>query len=331
MKSKVYILLIALFVLLVLCTSGYIGFNYYVHNVPSVNRDTIIDIPKGEGLRSITSRLNNEGVIGNENLFMLYVVSKGWQNRLKAGEYEFKEGRTVASIVDMLVKGEVVSRRVTIPEGLTVAEIAGIIGSKTILDENDFLEKTNSPLLREELLGDASLNFEGYLFPETYTFTKDITSEELIKIMVGRFRQVFDSLRGRNRVNLSDQEILILASIIEKETGKASERPLIAAVFHNRLRYGMKLESDPTVIYGMGTDYNGNITKRDLRTETEYNTYIISGLPPGPIASPGTESLRAAINPAPVKYIYFVSKGDGSHHFSANYRDHQNAVNKYQR
>ena len=224
-----------------------------------------------------------------------------------------------------------VSRRVTIPEGLTVVEIAGLIGSKTILDENDFLEKTKSPVLREELLGDDYLSFEGYLFPDTYTFTKDVTSEALIRMMVGRFRQVFDSLAGRDRVNLSDKEIVTLASIVEKETGTYSERPLIAAVFHNRLKYGMKLESDPTVIYGMGANYNGNITKRDLRTETEYNTYVISGLPPGPIASPGKESLTAVINPADVNYIYFVSKGDGSHQFSINYRDHQNAVNKYQR
>ena len=150
--------------------------------------------------------------------------------------------------------------------------------------------------------------------------------------MVERFKAVYEPLSDqRRRINLTDTEILTLASIIEKETGAGFERPIISGVFHNRLRIGMKLDSDPTVIYGMGENYNGNLRRRDLRQYTEYNTYVIKGLPPGPIANPGKDSILAVLNPADVKYLYFVSKGDGTHYFSNSLREHQNAVNKYQR
>ena len=150
--------------------------------------------------------------------------------------------------------------------------------------------------------------------------------------MVQRFKAVYEPLSSlRNKINLTDTEILTLASIVEKETGAGFERPLISAVFQNRLRIGMKLDSDPTVIYGMGNNYNGNLRKRDLRQYTEYNTYVIKGLPPSPIANPGEDSIMAVLNPADVKYLYFVSKGEGTHHFSNSLREHQNAVNKYQR
>ena len=151
--------------------------------------------------------------------------------------------------------------------------------------------------------------------------------------MVYRFQEVYKSLesQAQNKPNLSDHEIITLASIVEKETGDASERPLISAVFHNRLKHRMRLDSDPTVIYGLGDGFDGNLTKKDLQTENSYNTYRIVGLPPGPIANPGKESIQATMNPSQVNYLYFVSKGDGTHEFSANYRDHQRAVNKYQK
>jgi conserved hypothetical protein, YceG family len=151
--------------------------------------------------------------------------------------------------------------------------------------------------------------------------------------MVSRFDKVYESLKSEadGKLSLTDHEIITLASIVEKETGDASERSLISAVFHNRLRRGMRLDSDPTVIYGLGEDFDGNLTKSDLRTETGYNTYKIAGLPPGPIANPGKASIRATMNPAEVDYLYFVSRGDGTHVFSSNYRDHQRAVIRYQK
>ncbi|MCK5392621.1 MAG: endolytic transglycosylase MltG, partial [Deltaproteobacteria bacterium] len=222
--------------------------------------------------------------------------------------------------------------RVTIPEGLTVKEIAELLGKNGVVDEQEFiLEIQNKELLRE-LLGKDAISFEGYLFPETYSYSRVPSSQELIRLMVNRFKTVYEPLKDlRDKVNLTDKEVLTLASIIEKETGAAFERPMISAVFHNRLRIGMKLDSDPTVIYGMGERYAGNLRRRDLREVTEYNTYVIKGLPPGPIANPGKASILASLNPADVNYLYFVSKGDGTHHFSPNYREHQRAVFKYQR
>jgi UPF0755 protein len=175
-------------------------------------------------------------------------------------------------------------------------------------------------------------SFEGYLFPDTYSYTKGIISEEFIRVMVSRFKKVYGSLKTQYReVNLTDREVVTLASIIEKETGSAYERPLISAVFHNRLRLAMRLESDSTVIYGLGGDFDGDLTKENLRTEATYNTYRSMGLPPGPISNPGKDSLESALNPAKVNYLYFVSKGDGTHYFSSDYRDHREAVFKYQK
>ena len=170
---------------------------------------------------------------------------------------------------------------------------------------------------------------EGYLYPDTYSFPKSVVTNEVIITMVDNFKGVYENLSNEKNIRLSDHQVVILASMIEKETGAPSEREDISAVFHNRLKKGMRLECDPTVIYGMGDSYKGNIRKKDLLTKTPYNTYQIYGLPAGPIANPGKEALHAALNPSDVKYLFFVSKGDGSHYFSTNYRSHVNAVNKY--
>lgn len=331
--TKLRIILTVFIIILLLAGAGLLGIYHYVNNVPSVCETTVIDILKGEGLRKISSKLEESGLIVDDHLFILFVASKGWQNSLRAGEYEFKEGSTLSEVAEKIAKGDVLIHRVTVPEGLTVREIADLLDVRGVLDGKEFLSVTD---YNKELLGllpgRPLTGLEGYLFPDTYTYTKGVTPEEFILMMINRFNTVYGSLRDmRDGVNLTDNEIITLASIIEEETGAASERPIISAVFHNRLKIGMRLESDPTVIYGMGEDFDGNLTKRDLLTETRYNTYINNGLPPGPIASPGKESIIAALNPADVNYIYFVSRGDGTHQFSTNYRDHQRAVFKYQR
>jgi UPF0755 protein len=181
-------------------------------------------------------------------------------------------------------------------------------------------------------LGIAGDGVEGYLFPDTYLFSKEVAPAEVIKTMVENFKRVYApdfSLRAAE-LGMTDREVVTLASIIEKETGLAEERPLISAVFHNRLKLGIPLSSDPTVIYGIA-DFDGNLRKRDLEKKTPYNTYLIRGLPPGPIANPGRSSILAALYPAPVKYLYFVSRNDGSHHFSATIREHNEAVRRYQK
>jgi len=333
MKSnKLFYITAFIIIVLILLGVSYLTVSHYIHKVPFVHEDMIVEIPKGAGLTNISSKLEQSGVIKNNKLFILYVMSKGWQNDLKAGEYEFNKGSTLSEVVSKIVRGDVLLYRVTIPEGLTVKEIAGLLGKKGVVDEQEFILETQNKELLTELLGNGAISFEGYLFPETYTYSRSPSPQELIRLMVGRFKAVYEPLSDMgDKVNLTDREILTLASIVEKETGAAFERPMISAVFHNRLRIGMKLDSDPTVIYGMGERYDGNLRRRDLREATEYNTYVIKGLPPGPIANPGKDSIMAALNPADVKYLYFVSRRDGTHHFSPNYREHQRAVYKYQR
>lgn len=333
MKSRnlILILIFPILILITLIVSYFTVLNY-IQTSPSVSEDTIVEIPKGSGLSSISEKLMHSGVIANDKLFILYVIKEGWQDDLKAGEYKFEKGTTMAQVVSKIVQGDVELDRVTIPEGLTVKEIARLLHQKGVVSESEFIQETQNKELIKELLGPGVNSFEGYLFPETYSYSRSLNSKELITLMVERFKAVYEPLSDQtNRINLTDTEILTLASIIEKETGAGFERPVISAVFQNRLRIGMKLDSDPTVIYGMGDNYNGNLRRRDLRQYTEYNTYVIKGLPPGPIANPGKDSIVAVINPADVKYLYFVSKGDGTHYFSNSLREHQNAVNKYQR
>ncbi len=331
-SGRLKIISIAVLIILILGASTLLGVYYYVNNIPTVSEDSIVDIPKGSGLRKISALLEDEGVVGNRSLFMIYVIVKGWQDRLKAGEYGFKRGDTMAKVALKLSSGDVIVHKVTVPEGLNVRETAALLGRSGVLDPDEFLTAARDPKILDSLPARSVTGIEGYLFPDTYSYAKGVTAAEFVRMMVSRFRTVYGSLGGlKNRVNLTDNEIITLASIIEKETGAPAERQLVSAVFHNRLRLGMRLESDPTVIYGLGEDFDGNLTRGDLDTMTEYNTYLIQGLPPGPISNPGKESIIAALNPAPVEYIYFVSRGDGTHYFSENYKDHQRAVSEYQR
>jgi UPF0755 protein len=198
------------------------------------------------------------------------------------------------------------------------------------MKETEFISSaTDSSFVREE--GIDAETFEGYLFPDTYYFSKDVTSEKIISAMVKKFRSVFTSTykEQAKKLGLSIHRAVTLASIIEKETGDPEERSVISSVFHNRLKKKMRLESDPTVIYGI-KDFDGNIKKRHLKTSTPYNTYQIPGLPPGPIANPGKKAIEAALFPADTDFLYFVSKKDNTHMFSTNIRDHNKAVRKYQ-
>jgi UPF0755 protein len=329
-KKKVQLAVIFFLLIITVLSALFLYFSYFL---PSLGKKVVVDIPRGMGLSQIALSLEESGVIRNEKLFVLFVFLKGAQNRLKAGEYEFRPGDSLNQIIEKLIKGDVIVRKITIPEGLTMDQIAELLDANGVMSGEDFMEKAKSTVFAREILGDSVASFEGYLFPDTYSYTKGITPEELIMMMTSRFKKVYEALgSGSPEPQLTNHEIVILASIIEKETGDGSERPLISAVFYNRLRLGMRLESDPTVIYGLGRDFDGNLRKEHLTNEaSSYNTYRSSGLPPGPIANPGKESLWAALNPARVDYVYFVSKGDGTHHFSSDYRDHSEAVIKYQK
>jgi UPF0755 protein len=256
---------------------------------------------------------------------------------IKAGEYEFDFRMRPLEVLDTLVKGQVKRHLVTIPEGFTLSQIAQLMEDQKIVDGNDFLQKASSPPLITSLgvpfaeVGPQA-TIEGYLFPETYHLYREMEPEEVIKAMVHQFKKVFGpELTNRaSHLGMSEREAVILASIIEKETALPDEKPLVSAVFHNRLARKMPFQSDPTVIYGI-KNFNGNLTKNDLQRPTPYNTYLRTGLPPSPICNPGKESLLAALHPAPVPYLYFVSKNDGSHYFSSDLEDHNRAVWKYQK
>lgn len=313
-------------------TSAFYLFNYYTEKFIFNSQLKIVEIKKGESVKTISKKLQENKVILNDKLFILYVVFNKLQSSLKAGEYEFSKNITIKEVTDKLLRGEVKLRKVTIPEGLTVKQIAGIFEKNNLFPESQFLSVLEDQNFKNELLGNEVNSFEGFLFPETYNYWKDIEPEEFIRIMVGMFKKVFGELKSQYRIEnkLSDYEIIKLASIIEKESGSKSELAQISSVFHNRLRIGMKLDSDPTIIYGLGDSFDGNIRKRDMELFTEYNTYMIPGLPPTPISNPGKASLHAAINPNETKFLYFVSMGNGSHYFSKDYNEHRMAVYKYQ-
>ncbi len=229
-----------------------------------------------------------------------------------------------------MLLGKGVFRRVTIPEGLTVSEVADLLDKAGIANKERFLMESEDPELLSSLQLDGK-GLEGYLFPDTYYFTPFATEKDVIIAMVEEFRKAFnpEMVAQSKAIGLDLHQVVTLASLIEKETGFNEERALVSAVFHNRLKLGIPLQSDPTVIYGL-KNFSGTLTRKDLESPSPYNTYRIQGLPPGPICNPGVSSLTAALNPAQVPYLYFVSKNDGSHLFSVNLQDHNRAVRIYQ-
>lgn len=303
---------------------------------PPENRESTrtILIKKGSSLKKISELLERERIIKNKQFFILMTTLVGKKGMIKAGEYEIPTNLYPWQVLSILLDGQVKSQLITIPEGYTVNQIAQLLWDLNIVDKDEFLKKVYSQDLISSLgLSNlASQSLEGLLFPETYHLMKEMDPEEVIRIMVNQFKKVFyEELNvARNNLKISEREIIIMASIIEKETSLSEEKPLISAVFYNRLNKNMPLQSDPTVIYGL-KDFDGNLKKEHLTKQTVYNTYIKSGLPPTPICNPGRESIRAAIFPAQVPYLYFVSKNDGSHFFSSSLEEHNRAVLKYQK
>lgn len=290
----------------------------------------VIEVATGENFTSLSSRLKQAGLITSARRFKWLARAKGDDKRLKAGEYVLAANMPPDEMLDILVNGKVLLRRLTIPEGYTLNQIADEIEGLGIAQAAEVKALASDPVLLNSV-NCPGTNLEGYLFPDTYFFPKGAPVKVVMENMLHRFNETFtEPWRQRAaELHLSVHQIVTLASIIEKETGDPSERPLIASVFFNRLKKKMRLESDPSVIYGI-ENFNGNLTRRDLTTKTPYNTYIIRGLPPGPIANPGRASLEAALYPAQTEYLFFVAKQDGTHYFSNNIQDHIRAVQKYQ-
>lgn len=295
---------------------------------------TFFLVPEGASISQVADLLEREGIVGSAFLFRLHMRIRHPESSIKAGEYLFESPVTTRKTALKLVRGDVYYHRITIPEGLDWQETAALLGRQGFGSGEEFLEIISDPGLIRSLDPEAD-NLEGYLFPETYHVTRETTPEEIVSMMVSRFRAHWtDEWDQRAKaLGMSVREIVTLASMIEKETALAEERPLVSSVFHNRLAENMKLACDPTVIYAVKRvkPWDGIIHQSDLQIDSPYNTYLYPGLPPGPIASPGLASIRAALYPAETMLRFFVSRNDGSHVFSDSYSEHAAAVRKYQR
>jgi UPF0755 protein len=292
--------------------------------------DQVIVIKEGLTLKEVAVELEQRGIIRSQILFRLWTRTMGYSRKIRAGEYLLSPRMPPMKVLEKLTKGIIITHQVTFPEGLTVAEVAELLAKKGLLPKERFLALTEDPSLIQRF-GISGRSLEGYLYPDTYQFDRGLTPLTVIETMLHRFWQMVDPLEKRAaEVGMQMGDVVILASIVEKETGRPDERPMIASVFLNRLKRGMRLDSDPTVIYGI-KNFNGNLTRQDLEQYTPYNTYQIKGLPPGPIANPGLEAIKAVLYPASTDFLYFVSKKDGFHQFSKTLSQHNEAVQVYQK
>lgn len=324
------LLLVLLIPLVIGLTTFFFFRNKFIAPVDSSQTEEVtIVISPGMSFAEIAADLEKNEVI--RSAWGLRVLSRlrSEDTKVSAGEYAFTRAMTPKQILAKLISGETIKRIATIIPGMTVREIIKEIAKSGIVTEEEFKKALNDPavLKRWAMPGNS---FEGYLFPETYHLSKPITAPEIIGILMKEGEKYWtpDFSNRADELKMTRHMILTLASIIEKETGLADERSLVSSVFHNRLKQGMRLQSDPTVIYGI-PNFNGNITKIDLETPTPYNTYMITGLPPGPIGSPSLNAIRAALYPATSDYLYFVADGKGGHKFSATYREHRDNVGDF--
>jgi UPF0755 protein len=327
----------ALFLLVVLIAAAGAGVWFY----RGVDRpfkgygvsEQFVDIPQGSGSMTIATRLADAGVVRDVNSFRLALWLTGAGRRLQAGEYRFDQPLSARQVAEKIARGDVYVRPITFPEGLTVKQMAALYESKGFGSAQEFADAARNGAL-VSAVDPAARDLEGYLFPDTYKLPRHATAEQLVARMVAGFMKALtpDLIDKAEARGLSIRQLVTMASIVEKETGTPAERSQVAAVYANRLKIGMGLQCDPTVIYALerAGRYDGNLTREDLQFDSPYNTYRYAGLPPGPIASPGRASLEAAASPANVPYIYFVSKNDGSHAFATTLDEHNRNVQQYQ-
>lgn len=290
-----------------------------------------VSFPPGSGIRKLAGELKSGGVIHSSLHFVLLTRLRGEAHHLKAGEYRFNDGMTPSQILRKVANGDVDYRKFSLPEGYSIYQAAELLEQKGYFKSAAFIRKCQDAALIGRL-GLEGKSVEGYLFPATYNLQRSGDEEQLISQMVGQFEKRYAELSPKNDTapGLSRRELVTLASVIEKEAVSPEEKPLISSVFHNRLRIGMPLQSDPTAVYGVRA-FSGKVTKSDISRDSPYNTYLNRGLPPGPIGNPGFEALQAAISPAKTDYLYFVARRDGTHHFSRTLDEHNRAVTKYLR
>lgn len=325
--------LIAGIVTVALAVTAIAGGYHWAHSPITLTPAQLdVTVKPHSSLRSVTMQLNRGGVPVEPELFVIMTRLLGLQSELKSGNYEFKSGVTPYEVLQKIARGDVNEYVATIIEGWTFKRMRAELDANPALT-HDTAGMSDADLLKAIGAPEASIgDGEGLFFPDTYLFDKNTSDLDVYRRAYHLMRLRLDEAwlaRAPGLPYKTPYDALTMASIIEKETGKASDRPMVAAVFANRLRVGMPLQTDPTVIYGMGDDYTGHLRKRDLQTDTPYNTYTRMGLPPTPISLPGVASLQAALNPAQSTALYFVSRGDGSSIFSDTLGDHNKAVDKY--
>ncbi len=334
--------ILAIGALVALSTGGVVVFAFYrqlieFRDMPfGDDTEKVVEIPPGASARQIVRLLARGAVISEERLAWRYLrFLKRDKRPMRAGEYAFVGPMRPDDVLERIYRGEVKTYHFTVPEGLRMDEIATVIEHSGLGKAPELVALMHDPSFASEL-GVPFANLEGYLFPDTYTFTKGPKPKTVLGAMVARFREAYRRAEAQRLpdIRLTEGEAVTLASIIEKETGRADERPRISCVFHNRLRRGMRLQTDPTVMYATmlrnGGRWSQNITKADLLAAHPYNTYAAAGLPPGPIANAGQAALDAALHPAECADLYFVSRNDGSHLFCPDLRCHEAAVRRWQ-
>ena len=311
----------------------WLGFYAISPGPPSTAKQIEVVIPSRASLSEIKTILAENKVIKDDPRFSMLALLTGAAARLQAGEFAFEPGRKPLEVIEQIKKGKVLYHALTIPEGTEMVKIAGMLAADGWIDLQHFLDLTHDPEMLENL-GINADSMEGYLFPDTFYLSRGQQDEAgLIRMMVQRHFQVYNDIvkdAANDLPSLSHHEIITLASIVEKETGNPEERQLVASVFLNRLQRGMRLQADPTVRYGL-KDNEGPLTQEELKTPTPYNTYIISGLPPGPITNPGKAAIEAVVSPAHTDYLFFVAKDETGHHFSRSLEEHNRAISKYRR
>ena len=315
---------------LLLGVSGGLAVFTQLQPVGNPSRVTVLDIAEGASLSEVAKRLHRQKLIRSDWAFAWMGRLSGSDRKIISGEYEFHGGMAPLTILEKILNGEVIQYTVTIPEGFSLSRIADLLHEQRLVDREKFLRCARDRSFIQTLSLPVD-NLEGYLFPDTYQFARHVKPERFLATMVSRFKQAVTQEHRRQaaELGLSMHQVITLASLIEKETARPDERPLISGVFHNRLRKKIPLQSDPTVIYALN-EFDGNLRKKDLSIENPYNTYRVLGLPPGPIANPGIAAIHAALYPEPTGYLYFVSRNDGSHEFSKTLAEHNRAVRKYQ-
>jgi len=322
-----YVILAAVVVIVLF---GVLLINYATNSIDNEKNITVlVEIPTGSSFLKVTKILNQAGLVKSRFFFYSLAMTKRATRSIRAGEYEFNTSLTPVAVIDKLIRGEIKNYLVTIPEDFSMEEIAIRLAYSKLIDEETFFELARDKNFLESL-GIKADSIEGYLFPDTYLFDRSMSTRQIMKIMVSQFwkKVTPEMLKTAGELGFNPHQFVTFASIVGKESGDNAEKPMISAVFHNRLKKKMRLQSDPTAVYDLD-NFDGKVLRKHLKRNSPYNTYIIRGLPPGPIANPGLTSLRAALYPASVNYLYFVSKKDGSHFFSDSLDMHNEAIYRY--